>query len=95
MLVIFIGMAHADTPQNVKCAIMAQEAARNRGSEYQVTYNRKFEFRMLNGLTTERQTASLEKARPDVFAERLFTGVSEGKRAEPRSLAPGRLSLEK
>jgi hypothetical protein len=66
-LVACIGTAQADTPPNVRCAVMALEAARNTGLEFKKTYNRKFELCMLSAMPRERQTAYLvEKLQPYV-----------------------------
>lgn len=63
----FANWARAEMPPNVRCAIMAQEAARNMGRKYQETYNRKFELCMLNAMPQEKQTSYLiERLRPYV-----------------------------
>ena len=40
--------ARAEMPSNVKCAIQAQEKARNKGSGYQEVYDRNFEICILD-----------------------------------------------
>jgi hypothetical protein len=66
-LVAFIGTAQAEMPRNVRCAIMAQKAARDMGREYQATYNRKFELCMVKSMPQERQTTYfIEKLKPYV-----------------------------
>ena len=63
----FIVPARAEMPSNVRCAIMAQKAARDMGRDYQATYNRKFELCMVKSMPRERQTTYLvEKLRPYV-----------------------------
>ena len=60
-----VSLAQAEMPPNVKCAIQAQEKARNGGSEYQQIYKRNFELCMLNAMPREQQTAYLiEKLKP-------------------------------
>ena len=55
----------ADMPPNVRCAIGAQEKARNGGSDYQQIYKRNFELCMLNAMPREQQTTYLiEKLKP-------------------------------
>jgi hypothetical protein len=67
----------ADMPRNVKCAIMAQQAAREMGRDYQKTYNRKFELCMLRSMPREQQTSYLiEKLKP-------YVAISPGFRPEP------------
>jgi hypothetical protein len=58
-------LARAEMPPNVKCAIQAQEKARNGGSEYKEIYKRNFERCMLNAMPRERQiTHLMERLKP-------------------------------
>jgi len=74
--------ARADIPPGVKCAILAQEKARNMGSEYRQIYKRKFELCMLNSMPREQQTAYLiEKLKP-------YEAISPGSERQNRSTEP-------
>jgi hypothetical protein len=71
-----VGTAQGEMPPNVRCAIKAQEAARNMGRQYQETYNSKFEHCMLNAMPKEEQTTYLiEKLKP-------YVAISPGLEAE-------------
>src|SRR5947207_9695405 len=76
--------ALAGMPPNVRCAIAAQEKARNAGSEYQNIYRRNFELCMLNAMPRKRQADYLiEKARPYVA---LSPGPDKQKITQPDEL---------
>lgn len=67
VLILDASALKAETPKNVKCAILAQEKARNEGADYQRIYNRNFELCMLRAMPRERQTQYLiEKLKPYV-----------------------------
>ena len=70
------GMAQAEIPPNVRCAIKAQEAARNMGKQYKETYSRNFEQCMMNAMPKEEQTTYLVE-RPDPYV-----AISPGLKAE-------------